>query len=112
TVITNYAAHETRRIDLVIGCSYGDDIREVKALLNQIVAGEPRILKDPEPVVAVGVLGDSSINFVVWTWVRTADYLTVKWDLTEQIKLGFDEHGFNFPFPSRDVYVHQSQATT
>lgn len=110
SVITNYAARETRRIDLVIGCSYGDDLRAVKAFLTQVVADEPRILEDPAPVIAVDALAESSINFVVWPWVRTEDYLAVKWDLTERIKLGFDERGFNFPFPSRDVYVHQGEA--
>jgi small conductance mechanosensitive channel len=109
-VITNYAARETRRIDLVIGCGYGDDIRQVKAFLTQIVADEPRILDDPEPVVAVDELAESSINFVVRPWVQTDDYWAVKWDLTERIKLGFDERGFNFPFPSRDVYMHQAEA--
>jgi small conductance mechanosensitive channel len=112
SVITNYAARETRRIDLVIGCSYGDDIRQVKAFLTQIVTDEPRILEDPEPLVAVDALAESSINFVVRPWVKTDDYWAVKWDLTEQIKLGFDERGFNFPFPSRDVYVHQEKSAT
>jgi small conductance mechanosensitive channel len=110
SVITNYSARETRRIDLVIGCSYGDDLRAVKAFLTQVVADEPRILEDPAPIVAVDALAESSINFVVWPWVRTEDFLAVKWDLTERIKLGFDEQGFNFPFPSRDVYVHQGEA--
>lgn len=112
SVITNYAARETRRIDLIIGCSYSDDIRQVKAFLNQIIAEEPRILADPAPVVAVDELADSSIKFVVRPWVRTGDYGEVKWDLIERIKLGFDERGFNFPFPSRDVYVHQREAAT
>lgn len=110
SVIINYAARETRRIDLVIGCSYSDDIRAVKAFLNQIIAEQPRILADPAPVVAVDELADSSIKFVVRPWVRTGDYGDVKWDLIERIKLGFDERGFNFPFPSRDVYVHQREA--
>lgn len=111
-VITNYAAKPTRRIDLVIGCSYGDDLLAVKTFLNDVIDDEPRILNDPEPVVAVDSLGDNSINFVVRPWVKTADYGPVKWDLTERIKLGFDERGFTFPFPSRDVYVHQSPGGT
>jgi small conductance mechanosensitive channel len=108
--IVNYSAKPTRRIDLVIGCGYGDDLRAVKAFLEEIVRSDDRILPEPEPVVAVSELGDSSVNFVVRPWVRTSDYWTVLWDLTEQIKLGFDDRGFNFPFPSRDVYMHEQSA--
>jgi len=105
--IVNYSAKPTRRIDLVIGCGYGDDLRAVKAFLDEVVRGDDRILPEPEPVIAVSELGDSSVNFVVRPWVRTSDYWAVLWALTEQIKLGFDERGFNFPFPSRDVFVHK-----
>jgi small conductance mechanosensitive channel len=108
--IINFSAKPTRRIDLVIGCSYGDDLRAVKAFLEEVVRSDDRILPEPEPVVAVSALGASSVDFVVRPWVRTSDYWTVMWDLTEQIKLGFDERGFNFPFPSRDVYVHNEAA--
>ena len=108
--IINYSAKPTRRIDLVIGCGYGDDLRAVKAFLEEVVRSDDRILPEPEPVVAVSALGASSVDFVVRPWVRTSDYWTVMWDLTEQIKLGFDERGFNFPFPSRDVYVHNEAA--
>ncbi len=105
--IINYSAKPTRRIDLVIGCGYGDDLRAVKTFLERAVRSDDRILPEPEPVVAVSELGDNSVNFVVRPWVRTSDYWAVLWDLTEQIKLGFDERGFNFPFPSRDVYLHE-----
>lgn len=108
--IINYSAKPTRRIDLVIGCGYGDDLRAVKAFLEEAVRSDDRVLPEPEPVVAVSELGDNSVNFVVRPWVRTSDYWAVLWDLTEQIKLGFDERGFNFPFPSRDVYVHKQDA--
>ncbi len=108
--IVNYSAKPTRRIDLVIGCGYGDDLRAVKAFLDEVVRGDDRVLPEPEPVIAVSELGDSSVNFVVRPWVRTSDYWAVLWDLTEQIKLGFDERGFNFPFPSRDVFVHKQDA--
>lgn len=105
--IKNFSAKATRRIDLVVGCGYSDDIRAVKQFLEDLIANDPRILTDPEPVVAVNELGDSSINFVVRPWVNTADYWAVRWDLNEKIKLGFDEQGFNIPFPSRDVFMHQ-----
>jgi len=106
--IINYSAKPTRRIDLVVGCGYSDDLRSVKDFLDELVRSDSRILVDPEPVVAVSELADSSVNFVVRPWVKTEDYWAVRWDLTERIKLGFDQRGFNFPFPSRDVYMHQA----
>jgi len=105
-IITNYSAKPTRRIDLVVGCGYGDDLKAVKEFLEQLLAGDERILTDPEPVVAVNELGDSSINFVVRPWVDSGDYWDVRWELTEKIKLGFDENGFNIPYPTQDVHVH------
>lgn len=105
--IKNFSAKSTRRIDLVVGCGYSDDLRAVKQFLEDLIADDQRILADPEPVVAVNELGDSSINFVVRPWVNAADYWAVRWDLNEKIKLGFDEQGFNIPFPSREVFMHQ-----
>lgn len=105
--ITNFSAKDTRRVDLVIGCGYSDDLRQVKEFLEQTLAGDDRILDEPAPIVAVDELGSSSVNFVVRPWVKSADYWDVKWELIESIKLGFDDRGFNFPFPSRDVYMHQ-----
>ena len=108
--IVNYSAKLTRRVDLVVGCGYADDLRAVKAFLNELVRTDSRILVDPEPVVAVSELGDSSVNFVVRPWVKTEDYWAVKWDLNERIKLGFDQRGFSIPYPSSDVYMHQQRA--
>lgn len=107
-MIRNLSAEPTRRIDLVIGCSYNDSLRDVRALLEQIVASEPKILATPAPVIAVLELAESSVNFVVRPWVNSADYHAVKFSLTEKIKLGFDERGLTIPFPSRDVFVHHS----
>jgi len=104
--ITNNSHNSTRRIDLVIGCGYGDDLLAVKSFLNDVIEDEPRILDEPAPTVAVSELGESSVNFIVRPWVNASDYFSVKCDLTERIKLGFDQRGFNFPFPSRDVYTH------
>ena len=108
--ISNYSAESRRRIDLVIGCGYNDDLRAVRRFLEETVASEPRLLQDPAPFVAVSELADSSVNFVVRPWVLSTDYWAVKCDLTERIKLGFDENGFTIPFPSRDVFMHQSDA--
>lgn len=104
--ITNFSAKSTRRIDLVVGCGYGDDLKRVKQYLVDLLAADPRILKDPEPVVAVSELGDSSVNFVVRPWVASEDYWAVRFELNEQIKLGFDENGFNIPYPTQDIHVH------
>lgn len=109
--ITNFSAKATRRIDLVVGCGYGDDLRAVRQYLEEVVREDDRILADPAPVVAVNELGESSVNFVVRPWVNAADYWAVRWDLTERIKLGFDQHGFNFPFPSRDLFLHQESTS-
>ena len=106
--IINYSAKPTRRIDMVVGCGYGDDLRAVKAFLTILVETDERILKDPAPVVAVSELGDSSVNFVVRPWVNSADYWTVLWDLNERVKLGFDERGFNIPYPTQDIHVHNA----
>ncbi len=106
--ITNYSVKATRRIDLVVGCGYSDDLRAVKRFLEELLVEDERILEDPEPLVAVNELGESSIDFVVRPWVKASDYWAVKWELNEKIKLGFDEQGFNIPYPSRDVYMHQS----
>lgn len=105
-IIKNYSKKEKRRIDLVIGCGYDDDLRAVKSFLEEAIRNEGRILSDPEPVVAVNELGDSSVNFVVRPWVKNADYWDTRWDLIEAIKLGFDERGFNIPYPTRDLHVY------
>ena len=108
--ISNYSAESLRRIDLVIGCGYNDDLKAVRSFLEETVVTDTRILRDPAPVVAVAELGDSSVNFIVRPWVPSADYWAVKFDLTEQIKLGFDERGFTIPYPSQDVFMHRPEA--
>ena len=110
STIVNYSAKPTRRIDLVIGISYDDDLKKARDILQRIVAEEERILKDPAPVIAVSELADSSVNFVVRPWVKSADYWGVKWSLTEQIKLSFDAEGICIPYPQQDVHMHQVAA--
>lgn len=105
--ITNYSAKPTRRVDLVIGISYDDDIKKAHEVLNRILGEKDYVLKDPAWTVAVSELGDNSVNFVVRPWVKSADYWSAYFDLTETIKLTFDQEGLNFPYPQRDVHLYQ-----
>ncbi len=105
--ITNYSARATRRVDMVFGIGYGDDLLKAKNLLLTLTQEDPRILKSPEPVVAVSELADSSINFIVRPWVSSADYWAVKWDFTERAKLAFDANEISIPFPQMDVHLHR-----
>ena len=106
--ITNYSARATRRIDMVFGIGYGDDIKKAKEIMEQVIAADERVLKDPAPLIAVAELGDSSVNFNVRPWVNTGDYWNVRFDLTEKIKLAFDENGISIPFPQMDVHMIKS----
>ncbi|MEJ2109202.1 MAG: mechanosensitive ion channel [Acidobacteriota bacterium] len=108
--ITNYSAMEQRRVDMVFGIGYEDDIKKAKATLERIIGEDERILKDPAPTVAVSELADSSINFVVRPWVKTSDYWAVYFDVTEKVKLTFDAEGISIPFPQRDVHLYQEKA--
>jgi small conductance mechanosensitive channel len=108
--VTNFSAKSTRRIDLVFGCGYGDDLKAVKTFLEELLRHDERVLNDPEPVVAVAELADSSVNFVVRPWVASSDYWAVRFDINEAVKLGFDERGFNIPYPTRDLNVTNSNA--
>lgn len=110
SIITNYSANETRRIDMVVGVSYGDDIDKVKKTLGELVAADDRILDEPACTIAVSELADSSVNFVLRPWVATADYWSVKFDLTEAIKKRFDREGISIPFPQQDVHVYNVPA--
>ncbi len=103
--ITNYSAKPTRRVDLVFGIGYDDDLKRAKSVIEEIIAKDSRILKDPAPTVAVLELGDSSVNFAVRPWVRTEDYWDVYFDLNEKIKLTFDAEEISIPFPQRDVHL-------
>ena len=107
--IINYSARPTRRVDMVFGIGYDDDIKKAKELLEQIVAADDRVLEEPAPVVALGELADSSVNFLVRPWVNAADYWGVLWDTTETVKLKFDEAGISIPYPQMDVHVDKSE---
>jgi len=108
--ITNYSANDQRRVDLVFGVGYGDDLRRAREIIERVLSKEKRILADPAPTVAISELADSSVNFVVRPWVATADYWGVYFALTENIKLAFDEAGISIPFPQRDVHLHTVSA--
>lgn len=105
--ITNITANPTRRVDLVIGIGYDDDIKQAQTILREVVQKESRVLTEPAVQIAVAELADSSVNFVVRPWVKTGDYWNVKFSLTENIKLALDEAGITIPYPQQDVHMHQ-----
>ena len=105
--IVNYSAKPTRRVDMVFGIGYGDDLLKAKNILEAMTKEDERILTEPAPQVAVSELGDSSVNFVVRPWVKSADYWGVMFDFTEAVKLRFDAEGISIPFPQMDVHVHK-----
>lgn len=107
--ITNYSNKPTRRVEHIIGVSYGDDLRFVKEVLNQIIKEDTKILQDPAPLVAVGELAQSSVNFILRVWVNNDDYWDVHFDMLEKIKLAFDEKGITIPFPQIDIHTKKDQ---
>ncbi len=106
--ITNATASATRRVDLVFGIGYDDDVDKAQAVLEKLVAEHPLVLADPAPVIRLNDLADSAVNFVVRPWTKTADYWTVYWDLTKGVKQAFDRERISIPYPQRDVHVHQA----
>jgi small conductance mechanosensitive channel len=105
--IINYSAQQTRRVDMVVGVSYDADIKEVRNILEEIIAKDERILKDPEHLVAVGELAENSVNFFVRVWVESGDYWNVYFDANETVKLRLDEAGIGLPYPQRDVHLYE-----
>ena len=106
--IININAHDTRRVDLIVGIGYNDDIKKTKDVLNDIITSNEKILLDKGITVAVSELADSSVNFVVRAWVKTPDYWDVKFGLTVTIKLRFDAEGISIPFPQQDVHHYNN----
>lgn len=107
--IINYSAEGIIRLDLVFGISYGDNLLKAKQILEELVAAEERILKDPAPTVAVLELGDSSVNFATNVFIDPEDYWGVLFAMTENVKLRFDQEGITIPFPQRDVHLFQEK---
>ncbi|MCG7973970.1 MAG: mechanosensitive ion channel [Candidatus Thiodiazotropha taylori] len=108
--IINYSARETRRIDLVIGIGYEDDIKQARDLLTQILAADETVLKDPAPTIMLLELGESSVDFAVRPWVKSGDYWTTRAALLEAIKTRFDREGISIPYPQRDLHMIQKSA--
>ncbi|MDP6524235.1 MAG: mechanosensitive ion channel [Kiritimatiellia bacterium] len=109
--VINHSTNEFRRVDLVAGVSYGDDLDKVRKVLEEIFDSEEKILKDPKPMVGVLELADSSVNLAVRPWVKSADYWDVFFAVQEQIKKRFDAAGISIPFPQQDVYMHTAEST-
>lgn len=109
-VITNYSANATRRVDLVMGIGYNDDIDKAKQVLEEIVNADERILKNPAPLIAVSELADSSVNFAVRPWVKSADYWAVYFALNETVKKRFDQEGISIPYPQQDIHLHKTES--
>jgi small conductance mechanosensitive channel len=110
SIITNYSANDTRRVDMTIGVSYDDDLDKVRKTIEELIAAEDRILPEPAPLIAISALADSSVNFVVRPWVNSGDYWGVMFDMTEAIKKRFDQEGISFPFPQQDVHLYKQDS--
>ena len=111
-VIKNVTAQKTRRVDMVFGISYTDDIPKAETIFKEILDSHGKVLKDPEPIVRLHELADSSVNFIVRPWVATGDYWDVYWDITRTVKLRFDSEGISIPFPQRDVHIYNHSITS
>ncbi len=110
--ITNASASKTRRVDMVFGIGYSDDIDKAKSILGKIVADHPLVLDDPAPVIELNELGDSSVNFICRPWTQNSDYWKVYWEITKAVKQEFDRQGISIPFPQRDIHVYHENAPT
>ena len=104
SAIQNFSGHTTRRVDLMMGIDYGDNIDTAMATINRVIGEEARALKDPESVVAVAELADSSVNIVVRVWVNAADYWGVRWDITKKLKEQLEADGISIPYPQQVVH--------
>lgn len=107
--LTNYSAKDTRRMDMVFGIGYEDDIAKAKSVLAEILDSDERVLKDPAPRIAVIEMGDSSVNIAVRPWTKREDYWEFYFDVHEKVKLRFDEESISFPFPQTDVHLYNSK---
>ena len=111
-VITNVTGVTQRRVDMVFGIGYSDDIDKVQKILEEIVNGHELVLKESESVVKLHELADSSVNFICRPWVKPENYWDVYWDITREVKLRFDAEGVSIPFPQRDVHIYQEGTST
>jgi len=110
SAITNYSANDTRRVDMVIGVGYGDDLKVAAGVLNKVCKDNPKVLDTPETKIFINNLGESSVDFVVRPWVKSEDYWAVLAEVLETSKVELEAAGCNIPFPQRDVHLHQVPA--
>lgn len=110
-VIKNVTAQTTRRVDMVFGIAYSDDVSKAEQVLQNILKTHEKVLPEPEPIVRLHELGESSVNFIVRPWVNKEDYWDVYWDITRTVKIVFDKEGISIPFPQRDVHLYQTTST-
>ncbi len=103
--MVNYSTEENRRVDLVFGIGYSDDIDKARGIISNLITHETRVFTDPAPVIVVKELADSSVNFAVRVWAKGTDYWDIYFDLTERVKKAFDQQGVSIPFPQRDVHL-------
>lgn len=108
-VIKNVTAQRERRVDMTFGIGYGDDIDKAESVLKKIVAEHPKVLETPEPTIRLHTLGESSVDFIVRPWAKTADYWEVYWDITREVKKQFDAQDISIPFPQRDVHLYKAE---
>ena len=107
--LINYSAKDTRRVDMIFGIGYKDDIPKAKQVINQILESDARILAEPAKQIVIISLGDSSVNLAVRPWVKKEDYWGVFFDITERVKLKFDEENISIPFPQRDIHIYNAK---
>ncbi|MFH4490181.1 mechanosensitive ion channel domain-containing protein [Vibrio diabolicus] len=105
-VIKNVTHERIRRVDMVFGIGYADDLLKAESVLSDIITSHPAVLRTPEPMIKVHTLNTSSVDFIVRPWVKTDDYWDVYWDVTKEVKLRFDREGISIPFPQQDVHLH------
>ncbi|MGC9328080.1 MAG: mechanosensitive ion channel family protein, partial [Candidatus Hinthialibacter sp.] len=105
-IITNVTGKPIRRVDMVFGICYEDDIDKAQHILEDIIAHHDLVLEDPAPLIRLHELADSSVNFICRPWTRTADYWTVYWDVTRAVKQRFDQEGVTIPYPQHDVHIY------
>jgi len=107
--LTNYSTQETRRVDFTFGIGYSDDIDKARTVIMKLINQDERILKDPEPLVKIANLGDSSVDFATRVWVNSGDYWGVFFDMNEKVKKEFDKEGISIPFPQQDVHLYKHE---
>ncbi len=105
TIVKNFSHHTTRRVDMVMGIDYGDDIDKAQTVVQEVVKADSRVLADPAPMVVVGNLGESSVDLTIRVWCQAGDYWPVKFDLTKTLKQRFDAEKLSIPFPQRTIHL-------